>query len=508
MRPTDTEQKNKYITRFPLPEPVRTLIAAAHAAKNRRGARVPRGGSRAPIYCVQLVLRRAPIPMPQPADLLIEPRWLLPVAPANTVLADHALAVSAGRILAVGPAAELRARYEARERLVRERHVLLPGLVNAHTRASHSLLRGLPVRAPRSLWLRETLGPLERRSLSADFVRDGTRLAIAEMLRAGITCFADLSFYPEEAARAAAAAHVRAVIGLPVAEGATPWAEGATAHLARAERLWDEYRSDSRIGLYFAPLTAAGLSADDEALLMRVRRVADELDARVAVHLGELAAQVPGAAGLRPAEGVEDSTRLEPCGPVLRRLHAQGLLRPGFTAIGAGCCDGAGLALLARQGASLIACPQAELRLGEAPLAALDAERTGLGTDSPAACGAFDMLAEARTLTLLGAVSGAQALRLATLGGAVALGLAAQIGSLEPGKAADLTCIDLGAQASLPAAALADAVLFAATRSDVSDVWTAGRLAVSGGRAVAFDAGELAELPARWGQRLGLEAAA
>src|SRR5205807_7438714 len=95
------------------------------------------------------------------------------------------------------------------------------------------------------------------------------------MLRAGITCFADLSLHPEEAARAAAAAHVRAAIALPVSEAPTPWAESATAHLARAERLWDEYRSDPRIALYFAPLVSHGMS---EALLTRVRRVADELD--------------------------------------------------------------------------------------------------------------------------------------------------------------------------------------------------------------------------------------
>src|SRR5205814_5784615 len=81
------------------------------------------------------------------ADLLIEARWLLPIAPVNTALAGHAVAVSAGRIVAVGPVAQLRERFETRERVVRERHALLPGLVNAHTRACHTLLRGLPVRS-------------------------------------------------------------------------------------------------------------------------------------------------------------------------------------------------------------------------------------------------------------------------------------------------------------------------------------------------------------------------
>jgi 5-methylthioadenosine/S-adenosylhomocysteine deaminase len=437
----------------------------------------------------------------QPADLLIEARWLLPIAPANVALAEHALAVSAGRILAVGPAAELRERFDAREHVVRSRHALLPGLVNAHTHACHALLRGVPVRGPRSSWLRETLAPLEQRCLSADFVRDGTRLALAEMLRAGITSFADQSLHPEEAARAVAAAHMRAAIALPVSEAPTAWAESATAHLARAERLWDEYRSDPRISFYFAPLLSHGAS---EALLARVRRVADELDARIALHLEEMAALTE----LEPS-GVEDSVRAPHRSPPLRHLKALGLLRPGFTAIGAAGCDAADLELLARHGASLIICPQAELRLGaRAPLVAPGGDRGALGTDSRAAAGALDVLTEARVAALVCGVDAAQALRLATLGGATALGLASKIGSLEPGKAADLACIDLGALTSAPASSIHDAIVFGATRGQVSDVWTAGRAALSGGRLVALDEEELAALPARWAERIAMEAAA
>jgi len=441
------------------------------------------------------------------AELLIEARWLLPIAPANTALADHAVAVSAGRIVAVGPSAALRARFEIRERVVRERHALLPGLVNAHTRACHTLLRGLPVRGPRWRWLTETLAPVEERCVSADFVRDGTRLGVAEMLRGGITCFADLSLFPEEAARAAAAAHVRAAIGLPVADAPTPWAESATAHLARAERLWDEYRADSRIGLYFAPLTVHGMS---EALLTRVRRVADELDARVAVHLAELTGAAESAdSGAGAGAGVQDGARAPRYERPLRQLHALGLLRPGFTAIGAGSCEGADLELLARHGASLIACPQADLRLGaRSPVASLEGNRTGLGTDSPVAAGALDLLAEARAGALHSGLAAGEVLRMATLGGATVLGLQAQIGSIEPGKAADLICIDLGALSGQPAAAIADAIVFGATRAQVSDVWTAGRLAVSGARLVVLDEEELAALPARWAQRVRMEAAA
>jgi 5-methylthioadenosine/S-adenosylhomocysteine deaminase len=250
-----------------------------------------------------------------------------------------------------------------------------------------------------------------------------------------------------------------------------------------------------------------------EALLTRVRRVADELDARVAVHLAELAgpSESADAAALTAGglAGVQDSARAPRYERPLRQLHALGLLRPGFTAIGAGSCDGADLELLARHGASLIACPQADLRLGErTPVAALEGNRTGLGTDSPVAAGGLDLLAEARTAALHSGLAAPEVLRMATLGGATVLGLLAQIGSIEPGKAADLICIDLGALSGQPAAAIADAIVFGATRAQVSDVWTAGRLAVSAARLVAGDEQELAGLPARWAQRLRMEAAA
>ncbi len=352
--------------------------------------------------------------------------------------------------------------------------------MNAHTSACHALLRGLPVRAPRLRWLAETLAPLGQRGFGADFVRDGTRLGIAAMLRAGITCFADLAPLPEESARVVAAARMRAAIGLPVTDAASAWAEGASGHLARAEALWDEYRSDSRITLYFAP--RADVS---DATLIRMRRVADELEARIALQLDELA---PGrrrdaAAGTAPA-GVADCAPPPRAAGAVQRLAELGLLRPGCSVIGMLCCDADELGLLTHHGASVIACPQAELRLGAAPAALVlpEGERTGLGSDSPAVAGGCDLLAEARLAALLSGGSAAQALRLATLGGASALGLASQIGSIEPGKAADLTCIDLQDSDAGQGARVANAIVFGATRSQVSDVWTAGRAAVSSGR--------------------------
>ena len=437
-------------------------------------------------------------------DLVIEPHWVLPIAPINTALTDHAIAVSAGKIVAIAPTAQVNARFEPHERVVRRDHVLLPGLVNAHTRAATTLLRGLPVYGPRQRWMRETVLPVARGCMCPGFVREGTQLAMAEMLQAGITTFADFYLFPEEAARAASAARMRAAIGLPVTDGPTVWAESATGHLAKAEQLWDEYHSHPQVSLYFAPHNAFG---EDDQTLARVRRVADELDARVAMFLG-------------PGEVHESQTLGR---SPLVRLEELGLLGPGFTAIHLGGLDEEALEIASRTRIAVVACQQAHLRLGGAlcPIAALEARdvSVGLGTDSAVAVGALDLLAEARTTALLdgstvvgGGVGGEglhssglaaeTALRMATLGGAMALGMGSIIGSIEAGKAADLVCIDLSGLACLPPRRPAEAVLFGATRHQVSDVWTSGRAAVREGRLLTMDEQELRTLARSWAERI------
>src|SRR5689334_11360836 len=251
------------------------------------------------------------------ADLLIAPRWLMPLSRQSAVAGDHAVVVTGGRIVAVGRVTDLDARFEPRERISRPDHVLLPGFVNAQTHASMTLLRGLPVYPPLMRWMRETIAPAELRNVSPDFVRDGTTLAIAAMLRAGITTFAGSDPFSGEAARAAAEARMRAVIGLPVSETASAWAEDAMAHFVFAERLWDEYRSSPWVSLYFALPASYEIS---DRLLTHLRSVADAIDARVAMPVNESEAEV------------QDTLSQHACRP-LQRLANVGLLRPGFTAL-------------------------------------------------------------------------------------------------------------------------------------------------------------------------------
>ena len=475
------------------------------------------------------------MPSKDTVDLVIEPRWVLPIAPANNALSDHAVAVTAGRIVAIAPTEQINASYEPRERVVRGEHALLPGFVNAHTRAATTLLRGLPVYGPRSQWMRETVLPVARTCMSPDFVRDGTQLAIAEMLRAGITAFSDMYLFPEEVARAASAARMRAAIGLPVTDGPTVWAESATGHLAKAEQLWDEYRSHPGVSLYFAPHNAF---SEGDQTLARVRRVADELDARVAMYLA------PGEVEMRPDQTGARSP--------LARLKELGLLGPGFTAIQLAGLGEKELEIAATTGVCVVACQQSHLRVGGALCAIAELEArgvtVGLGTDSASSVGALDVLAEARLVALtaglslrgartarsagglpgggwlgvedsaewpnighegsatvaghLDGVSAEMVLRLATLGGATAIGMGAVVGSIEVGKAADLVCFDLS---SLPCQAPrrpADAIVFAATRDQVSDVWLSGRAAVANGHLLTFDEQELGAMARRWAERI------
>jgi 5-methylthioadenosine/S-adenosylhomocysteine deaminase len=431
------------------------------------------------------------MPPKESCDLLLEARWVLPIAPANAVLGGHALAVRDGRIAGLGPTPEMRARFEPRERLERARHALLPGLVNAHTHAAMSLLRGLPVRTPLMAWLRDSIWPAEKLWLSPDFVRDGTQLAIAEMLRAGITAFGDMYLFPDEAARVASAAKMRAVIGLPIAEWASAWAENSAAYLAKGEELWDRYGSDPWVSLQFAP--HAPYSVNDSTL-QRLRRVADELDARIVMHLHETETEV------------RDSLAQHGRRPV-RRLDELGLLRPGFVAVHMNRLEEEDLRIVERTGIAVIICPQSNLRLGSGvcPLPTLldRGISVGLGTDGPASVGALDVLAETRAAALLHEGAGAaEMLKLATLGGATALGLAADVGSLEPGKAADFICVELDSLACQPQVDVADAIVFGATRREISDVWIGGRPAVTDGRLLAFDERELARSARSWAERI------
>jgi 5-methylthioadenosine/S-adenosylhomocysteine deaminase len=345
--------------------------------------------------------------------------------------------------------------------------------------------------------------PLERRWVDPDYVRDGTMLAIAEMQRAGITCFADMHLWPDVVAQAAAATHMRASVGLVVTEAATRWAASADEYIDRGMQLRDVYKGDPLITTHFAP--HAPYSASD-ATLARVRRLADELDMPVAMHLHETAYEVEQsvqAHGRRP----------------LARLAALGLASPQLVAIHMTQVSAEDMDTLAASGASVVHCPESNLKLGSGvcPVARLLGRgvRVALGTDGAASNNDLDLLAEARIAGLLssgiaatpGDLVAADLLRMATLEGARTLGLGEVTGSLEPGKWADLCCIDLHAARSWPVHDPVTAVIYAASSQQVTDTWVAGRQLLADRHLRCLDESAVLARAEAWRKRLDATAA-
>ncbi len=183
----------------------------------------------------------------QSIDTLIEARWVVPVEPRGIVYENHAVAVDAGRIVALLPIGEAKARFVARETVTLEHSVLIPGLVNAHTHAGMTLMRGIADDVPLMRWLQEHIWPAEARHVSPDFVYDGTLAAAAEMLRGGITCANDMYFFPESAARAFLDAGMRAALGIIAFEFPSAYGSGPHDYLAKGLAARDRFGDEDRL---------------------------------------------------------------------------------------------------------------------------------------------------------------------------------------------------------------------------------------------------------------------
>jgi 5-methylthioadenosine/S-adenosylhomocysteine deaminase len=435
----------------------------------------------------------------QHCDTLILAGWCIPVEPHGVVLTDHAVAISDGQIIDLLRAADARDRYDPGVLIERPDHVLIPGLVNAHTHAAMTLFRGLADDLPLERWLKESIWPAESRWAGAEMVRDGTRLAIAEMLLGGCTCFSDQYFFPEIVAETAADLHMRAMVGTPVMEFATAWAENATEYLQKAADLvHDRYAEHPLVETCFAPHSTATVS--DEAF-NDLRIMADQLDKRIQIHLHESAQEVDDAitaTGMRPFE----------------RLERLGLVNASLLAVHAVHLTDEEISRFSAAGVAVAHCPRSNLQLADGiarVTAMLDAGITvALGSDGAASNNVLDMLGEMRTAALLAKVASgdaaafpaASALRMATLEGARTLGLDDRIGSVEIGKSADLTCIDLMHLNSQPVYDPVSQLVYTVQPQQVRDVWVAGRHQVENGMLTLIDQAEILQRTAEWRQRI------
>lgn len=429
---------------------------------------------------------------------LISASWIVPVVPEQEVLTASTVVLQGAEIAEILPSDVARERYANVPETRLDHHVLIPGLVNAHTHAAMSLFRGMADDLPLMTWLNEHIWPAEARWVSDTFVSDGTRLAAAEMLLGGTTCFNDMYFFPGAAARSAAQCGIRMVAGLIVLDFPTVWAGKADEYLSKAIQVHDELRDLPGVYSAFAP--HAPYTVSDEPL-SRIRTLADELDIPIHIHLHETAHEVEEASvqsGRRPLE----------------RLDQLGLLSDRLIAVHMTQLTAQEVDRVAEAGTHVVHCPESNLKLasGACPVAGLLAAgaNLALGTDGAASNNDLSMLGEARSASLLGkltagdasAVTAFECLRMATLGGARALGLESIIGSLEAGKRADLVAVDLGGLENQPVYDPVSHCIYSASAQHVSDVWVDGRRLVQDHSLTELDADALVQNAQSWRERI------
>ncbi len=427
-------------------------------------------------------------------DQIIDAGWIVPVEPADTILADHSIVIDGGRIIDLRPTAEIDVRYAARQYHRLDNHILLPGFINLHTHAAMALLRGYADDMPLMRWLQEHIWPAESRHISPGFVRDGTLLACWEMLRGGITCFNDMYFFPRAAGEAALEAGMRAALGITVFEFPSVYGSDAEDYLAKGLETREALRDESLISFCLAPHAPYTVA---DRTFERVGVIADQLDLPIHIHLHETEDEIASSLkehGVRPLE----------------RLRRLGLLDPKLIAVHAVHLDPDEIALLAAQGCHVAHCPTSNMKLasGTAPVAAMLAQgiSVGLGSDGAASNNRLDLMREMRQAALLAKLSSGdaatlpahQALRMATLEGARALGLDREIGSLVPGKAADLVAVSLDDWLSQPCFDPVSHLIYVLGREQITHVWIAGKLRIKDKNPIDFRPETLLEKAKIW----------
>jgi 5-methylthioadenosine/S-adenosylhomocysteine deaminase len=437
----------------------------------------------------------------EPIDTLLLAEWLVPLDEAicaDDVLAQGAVAIRDGRIVAICSRDQAMERFAPARTVDRPGHVLMPGLVNAHTHAAMTLLRGLADDLPLKPWLEEHIWPAETRWVSPAFVRDGVELAVVEMLRSGTTCFGDMYFFPDVAAQVVAASGIRASIGMVVFDMPTAWADDVDDYLRKGLDVRDAYKGDALVSMMFTPHAPYTVSPDT---MGRIRRLSDQLEVPVQTHLHETAAEIEhfaSAHGCRPLE----------------KMAQLGLLSPLMMAVHLTQAQPQELGILADTGCHVVHCPESNLKLasGACPVAALQdaGVNVALGTDGAASNNDLDLFAEMRTAALLAkhtaadpaALPAAAALRMATINGAQALGLGEQTGSLTPGKWADVICVDMGSANCHPMYHLLSQLVYATNAAQVRDVWVAGRQLVDDRELTRMDVADVLHRASIWQSRI------
>ncbi|HAX11432.1 MAG TPA: TRZ/ATZ family hydrolase [Marinobacter hydrocarbonoclasticus] len=432
------------------------------------------------------------------ADTRINARWLIPVEPFGVVLEHQAVILQGSRILAIVPQAEADQSYRTRETLDLNQHVVLPGLINLHGHTAMSLFRGLADDLPLMTWLNDHIWPAESKFVSEQFVADGTRLAMAEMLRTGTTTFSDMYFFPEVTAQAAHDTGMRAQICFPLMDMPTVWGSGPEEYLRKGADLIEQWQRDDYIMPAIGP--HAPYTVSDGPLGAAVE-LAQQTGAAIQLHLHETAFEV--------AEAVKASGQRP-----LARMADLGVLGANTQCVHMTQIDESDLAHLKMTSAHVVHCPESNLKLasGFCPVQKLldhDINVT-IGTDGAASNNDLDLFGELKTAAMVAkavaddaaALSAHKALEMATLSGARALGRDHDIGSLVAGKLADLIAVDLSDPYLQPVYDPASHLVYSNHGRAVSHSWIHGVPQLQDGRLTRIDVPDLVLRVNEWRKQI------
>jgi 5-methylthioadenosine/S-adenosylhomocysteine deaminase len=402
---------------------------------------------------------------------------------ARRVIEDGAVAVQGGRIAAAGTRAEIEAAYSSRETIDATGKVVIPGLINGHTHVPMTLFRGLADDLDLQEWLEKYIFPAEAKNVTEEFVRVGTRLGLAEMIRGGTTTYCDMYYFEDAIADETAKAGMRGVLGetvirFPVADNKTP--EEALAYAERFIKKWKGHALITPAIAPHAPYTVA------EETLRAVRALSDRTGAPVVIHVAETRREVED---LTKEKGAPPVAYLARIGFLGQRVIAAHVVFPNAEEIG----------LLKRFGVGVVHNPQSNMKLasGVAPVPRmLQADlNLGLGTDGAASNNDLNMWEEMDTAAKLHkvftqdpkVVSAQQAFEMATIRGARSLHLEREVGSIEAGKRADLVIVDLDDLNQTPLYNIYSHLVYATKADDVRTVIVEGRIIMRDRRLLTLD---------------------
>ena len=405
-------------------------------------------------------------------DLLVLGGTIVTMDQTRRIIADGGIAISNGRILAIGPRAEIERSYTSRQRVNAQGKVLAPGLINGHTHIPMVLFRGLADDMDLQEWLTKYIFPAEAKNVTEEFVRVGARLGLAEMIRGGTTTYCDMYYFEDAIADESAKAGVRGVVGqtlidFPVADNKT-FDEG----LASVERFVARWKGHELIIPAIAPHAPYTVS---EEHLKAARAFSDRTGAPIVIHISETKREVDD---MVKAKGASPVAYLDRIGFLNQRVIAAHMVWP----------QGTDIAILQKRGVGVVHNPQSNMKLaaGVAPVPRMlkDGVLLGLGTDGAASNNDLNMWEEMDTVAKLHKVftgdpkviSAQQAFEFATIRGAQALHLEKEIGSLEVGKRADLLVINRDTLNQIPVYNIYSDLVYATKASDVETVIINGRI--------------------------------